>query len=55
MGYEETGTFIEAHPGGQPTRLLDQRLTRERWSREQGLPVRVDGLDECREMFGLKT
>jgi RimJ/RimL family protein N-acetyltransferase len=54
MGYEETGTFIETHPGGRPTRLLDQRLTYERWNNRQGPPVRVDGLDDCREMFGLK-
>nr|WP_204343161.1 GNAT family N-acetyltransferase [Micromonospora terminaliae] len=52
LGYEHDGISVDAR--GDEALVSDRlRLTRERWSRQQRPPARVDGMAACRPMFGL--
>ncbi len=53
LGYERTGVDQETGPSGRPARMVQVRLTRERWAAAERLPVEVTGCgDACRELFG---
>ena len=52
-GYEPNGRTLEVRRG-EPSEQIRYRITPQRW--EQHRPhfaIRVEGFDECREMFGL--
>jgi RimJ/RimL family protein N-acetyltransferase len=51
LGYEPNGEAFVA-PRGTPVVEHRYRLLRERWDRDR-YPVLIEGLDECRPMFGL--
>jgi len=52
LGYEPNGETLVA-PRGQAVVERRYRLPRERWAADR-YPVRIDGLDACRPMFGLE-
>ncbi|NUR74649.1 MAG: GNAT family N-acetyltransferase [Hamadaea sp.] len=51
LGYQPDGIQVDAVRGA-PTISRRLRLTRERWSQHSRVPVEIEGLDPCREMFG---
>ena len=52
LGYEPDGISVDAR--GDEALVSDRlRLTRERWSALPKPPVRVEGFDACRSMFGI--
>lgn len=52
LGYQDNGVSRGA-PRGEPQDRLEMRLTRERWQEHRHCEVDVDGLDSCRDMFGV--
>lgn len=52
LGYEADGISVDAR-GGEAVVSDRLRLTRQRWTRQERLPVRVYGMAACRPMFGL--
>ncbi len=52
LGYRDNGVTRELRRG-VPTDHLHMRLTRERWPAHRFCEVEVEGLDSCREMFGV--
>lgn len=52
LGYEHNGIGRKA-PRGEPRELVELRLTRQRWQARRHCEVMVDGIDACREMFGV--
>lgn len=52
LGYEPNGVEMDLRRGeGQPLRRF--RLTREVWEGQRRKDIRIDGLEHCRELFGL--
>jgi RimJ/RimL family protein N-acetyltransferase len=52
LGYEPDGISVDARQG--EALVSDRlRLTRQRWTGQDRVPVRVDGVAACRSMFGL--
>ncbi|MEV6966750.1 GNAT family N-acetyltransferase [Hamadaea sp. NPDC051192] len=52
LGYQPDGVQVDA-VRGRPTISRRLRLTRERWALHSRVPVEIEGLDPCLEMFGL--
>ncbi len=56
LGYEQNG-WEYAAPRGERAQLRHYVLTRERWERQQRSDtkrdIEIEGLEQCREMFGL--
>jgi len=55
LGYERTEIADETGPSGQPVRMVQVRLTRERWAAvAERILVEVEGCGKaCRELFGV--
>jgi hypothetical protein len=52
LGYEPDGISVDAR--GSEAVVSDRlRLTRQKWTQRQRLPVTVEGMAACRPMFGL--
>ncbi|WP_084195570.1 GNAT family N-acetyltransferase [Streptosporangium amethystogenes] len=52
LGYEHDGVSVDAR--GDEVVMSDRlRLTRQKWTQQNRQPVRVDGMTDCRPMFGL--
>ncbi len=51
LGYRANGVAVRA-PRGEPITEHRVRLTREQWRRDL-VPVRVEGLERCLELFGV--
>jgi RimJ/RimL family protein N-acetyltransferase len=52
LGYEHDGISVDAR--GAEAVVSDRlRLTRKKWTQEERMVVRVDGMAACRPMFGL--
>jgi RimJ/RimL family protein N-acetyltransferase len=52
LGYEENG-IARAIRRGQPADQILLRISRERWQAHRYCEVEVDGLDSCRDLFGV--
>ncbi|MEV0267451.1 GNAT family N-acetyltransferase [Hamadaea sp. NPDC050747] len=52
LGYQPDGVQVDA-VRGVPAISRRLRLTRERWSQHSRVPVEIEGLRPCLEMFGL--
>ncbi|HEY6538668.1 MAG TPA: GNAT family N-acetyltransferase [Candidatus Dormibacteraeota bacterium] len=52
LGYQENGRTLVARRG-EPAEHIELRLTREQWERTDRPEVELEGLDGCRELFGL--
>ena len=52
LGYERDGISVDAR--GDEAVVSDRlRLTKDRWARQEHIPVRVNEIAACRSMFGL--
>ncbi|MFD2767055.1 GNAT family N-acetyltransferase [Micromonospora eburnea] len=52
LGYEPDGISVDAR--GDEAVVSDRlRLTRQKWTQQERLAVRIDGMAACRPMFGL--
>ena len=54
LGYEPNGETLELRRG-VPDRLVNLRLTKDRWNGRAHPDVRVEGLDACAEFFGVRS
>lgn len=52
LGYEANGVSRDVRQG-EPVEHLHFRLTRDRWQAHRYCEVEVEGLEACRDMFGL--
>jgi RimJ/RimL family protein N-acetyltransferase len=52
LGYEPNGVGRLA-PGGQVAETARYRMTRATWAARPRPPVRIEGLDRCRALFGV--
>lgn len=52
LGYEADGISVDAR-NGEAVVSDRLRLTRQKWTQQEWLGVRVDGMAACRPMFGL--
>jgi RimJ/RimL family protein N-acetyltransferase len=52
LGYRPNG-FGRLAPGGRVKETQFYRMTRDEWADQPRLPIRVDGFERCRGLFGL--
>jgi hypothetical protein len=52
LGYEDNGEAI-VERRGLPAEQVHLRLTRERWERSDRPQVELDGVEVCKEFFGV--
>jgi RimJ/RimL family protein N-acetyltransferase len=52
LGYEPNG-FGRNAPGGQVRETRRYRMTRDAWQGRPRPPLRVEGFEQCRDLFGL--
>jgi len=52
LGYAPNGEIVEA-PVGIPVRTLCYRLARNVWEASRPRDIKIEGLENCREMFGV--
>ncbi|HVN49957.1 MAG TPA: GNAT family N-acetyltransferase [Acidimicrobiales bacterium] len=52
LGYEPNGDVVKER-GGLPTRCLEFKLDRGAWHRGRRDDISIEGLDACRDLFGV--
>jgi RimJ/RimL family protein N-acetyltransferase len=52
LGYQENGELVVARQG-LPAEQVSLRLSREQWERGERPQVRIEGLEGCRDFFGV--